>query len=143
MDNSNPGTSCISDDHNNSYDVTLNDVMDYLDKIHSVCTAMQEKIDSLSNENKLLREEITKINKQLPNRTYCSTGDVVNHINESTIHPSPSTYAQVLGSKSAIVIKPVNSKQSNSKTKLDIEEKIDPVDLNMYHRLSRLRMRAY
>lgn len=41
-------------------------------------------------------------------------------------------YSQIVGSKSTLVIKPIDSKQPNNKTKTDIMKNIDPVNLKLH-----------
>ena len=128
VNSSTPNTT-ISESLKGAYDFSLNDVIDFLVKINAQCSEMQQKIDVLSQENRLLKEEISKINHSDCSKSASSVRE--NYLNQTEAIRNKPTFAQVLGNKSAFIVKPIDSQQSNNKTKLDIVENIDPVDLNI------------
>ena len=89
---------------------------------------LKDNVQNLVKENSYLRAEITKLNNVLP-------GNVVDHSTHVDLEDRSAkiSYASLVSknSKSTIIVKPKDDKQTISKTKSDVIKNVNPLKDNI------------
>lgn len=88
--------------------------------------SFDSKMTQLINDFELMFSDLKKQILEKADNSFAQMSEM--SLQKKKIEQSSSSYANIVSSKSVVVIKPKNTDQSNAKTKSDIMKNIDPVD---------------